>query len=140
MVGGCRGSKLRGLQANSKRVSESFIKSLSPSIGKALIYLSRVKGQYKGEVDKDGKACGYGKLKVMHFEYEGTWFANKEHGLMKVCKCFDPLSNVCLDSRTGGGKWRESDDSDMEMPVHETTTWEEYRNGKDFGRGTSFSE
>ena len=72
----------------------------------------------------------------MNKEYEGTWFANKEHGLMKICKCFDRISNVCLVERSGGYKWRESDDSGDELPVIDENRWVEYRNGKRFGRGT----
>ena len=41
---------------------------------------------YTGEVDKNGKLCGYGvatRIDAPHIKLEGTFYKNREHGLGK---------------------------------------------------------
>ena len=47
---------------------------------------SRSKWKYTGEVDKQNKACGEGKLfygESTSYEYVGTFFDDKPHGIRK---------------------------------------------------------
>ena len=42
--------------------------------------------KYKGEKDKEGKACGYGvatNIRNSDLKYEGTFFKNQIHGIGK---------------------------------------------------------
>ena len=141
MDGGCHGSKLQGRPESSRKVGPILIYNLFLNpIGKATVYYGKMKFLYKGEVDQDGKAQGYGKAKGAHSKdiiLEGTWFANKPHGLIYYCKWIIKLT-LELDHKYGGGKWRESDDSDMgEMPIETDEEWAEYRSGEKYGRRTT---
>ena len=36
---------------------------------------------YRGEIDKDEEACGYGKINCKLGNYEGSWYNDEPHGI-----------------------------------------------------------
>ena len=82
MVLGYHMFKLWEKQESSSKVRKILSANFLNTIGKSTIFIGRIKYRYKGEVDKDGKACGYGKAE----KYKGFWFSNKPHGLVMFCK------------------------------------------------------
>ena len=67
-------------------------------IGKIKLTVEFSDANYSGELDENGKACGFGvavhKKEGFKRVYRGTWLDNKRHGLSKLPIQLIQLSNL----------------------------------------------
>ena len=54
--------------------------------GKKLITISSIKYRYEGDLDSEGRACGFGEaVKTNSYDaFRGTFFNDRPHGLRKL--------------------------------------------------------
>ena len=86
----CTGTGSHGFMSKERReisrmVRQSkFIKGYI-SLGEKTITIQSLEYKYRGDLDKKGRACGFGRAEMVnrYDSYAGTFFKDKLHGFSK---------------------------------------------------------